>query len=103
MLPMKPGYPNLSAVGEEHLLSQPVTGAFFDIFVDIFHEKLLDNGLIGPEVEDLSDRLLATPEYAPVMQTLFDQAFDRNRMASRKLFCWPAICSAPILPIPGHR
>jgi hypothetical protein len=62
----------------EHLLSQPLTGAFFDIFVDIFHEKLLDHGLIGPEVEDLSDRLLATPEYAPVMQDLFDQAFDRN-------------------------
>ena len=63
---------------DEHLLSQPVTGAFFDIFVDIFHELLLDDGLIGPEVEDMSDRLLATPDYAPVMQALFDQAFNRN-------------------------
>ena len=63
---------------DEHFLAQPLTGAFFDIFVDIFHEKLLDHGLIGPEVEDLSDRLLATPEYAPIMQGLFDQAFDRN-------------------------
>jgi hypothetical protein len=63
---------------DEHFLSQPLTGAFFDIFVDIFHEMLLDHGLIGPEVEDLSDQLLATSDYAPVMQTLFDQAFDRN-------------------------
>ena len=63
---------------DEHLLSQPLTGAFFDIFVDIFHEKLLDHGLIGSEVEDMSDQLLATPDYAPVMQVLFDQAFDRN-------------------------
>ena len=63
---------------DEHLLSQPMTGAFFDIFVDIFHELLLDDGLIGPEVEDMSDRLLATPDYAPVMQALFDQAFNRN-------------------------
>jgi hypothetical protein len=60
---------------DEHLLSQPLTGAFFDIFVDIFHEKLLDHGLIGPDVEDLSDRLLASPDYAPIMQALFDQAY----------------------------
>jgi hypothetical protein len=63
---------------DEHLLSQPLTGAFFDIFVDIFHEKLVDHGLIGAQVEELSDSLLATPEYAPVMQALFDKAFDSN-------------------------
>src|SRR6185295_1562212 len=48
---------------DEHLLSQPLTGAFFDIFVDIFHEMLVDHGLISSEVEDMSDRLLATPDY----------------------------------------
>ena len=60
---------------EEHLLSQPLTGAFFDIFVDMFHEFLLEHGLIPPEVEDLSDKLLATPAYAPVMQALFRPCF----------------------------
>lgn len=60
---------------KEHKLSEPLTGAFFDIFVDIFHECLLDYGAITPEVEDLSDALLATPEYAPTMQVLFDAAF----------------------------
>jgi hypothetical protein len=63
---------------EEHDLSQPLTGAFFDIFVDIFHEKLREHGLITREVEDLSDRLLATPDYAPIMQAFFDRAFSRN-------------------------
>jgi hypothetical protein len=63
---------------KEHDLSQPLTGAFFDIFVDLFHEHLLEAGLISPEVEELSDRLLATPDYAPVMQTLFDRAFSRD-------------------------
>jgi hypothetical protein len=63
---------------KEHELSEPLTGAFFDIFVDIFHEQLLEMRLIPPEVEDLSDRLLATPEYAPVMQALFDEAFMRD-------------------------
>jgi hypothetical protein len=60
---------------KEHKLSQPLTGAFFDIFVDIFHECLVDYGCISPEMEDLSDKLLATSEYEPVMQELFDGAY----------------------------
>ncbi|MEM1288710.1 MAG: hypothetical protein AAGH60_10195 [Pseudomonadota bacterium] len=63
---------------KEHQLSQPLTGAFFDIFVDIFHEFLVDYGAITPQVEDLSDQLLATPDYAPVMQRLFDEAFHKR-------------------------
>ena len=45
---------------KEHKLSQPLTGAFFDILVDIFHECLVDYGCITPDMEDLSDKLLAT-------------------------------------------
>jgi hypothetical protein len=41
----------------------------------IFHEHLLDAKAISREVEELSDSLLATPQYAPVMQSLFDRAF----------------------------
>ena len=60
---------------KEHHLAQPLTGAFFDILVDLFHEMLLDYGAITSEVEELSDQLLATEEYAPVMQDLFDEAY----------------------------
>ncbi|WP_300031880.1 hypothetical protein [uncultured Roseobacter sp.] len=60
---------------KEHHLSQPLTGAFFDILVDIFHEMLLDYGAISAEMEDLSDQLLATADYAPVMQEMFDEAY----------------------------
>jgi len=63
---------------KEHKLSQPLTGAFFDIFVDLFHECLVDHGCITPEMEDLSDKLLATADYAPVMQKLFDAAYSAN-------------------------
>jgi hypothetical protein len=52
-----------------------LTGAFFDIFVDIFHEQLVARGLISEALEDLSDRLLATPAYAVIIQALFDEAF----------------------------
>ena len=63
---------------KEHKLSQPLTGAFFDILVDIFHECLVDYGCMTPEMEDLSDKLLATPDYAPIMQRLFDEAYLNN-------------------------
>ena len=63
---------------KEHQLSQPLTGAFFDILVDLFHECLLDYGAIDAYMEDLSDELLATPQYEPVMQALFDRAFALN-------------------------
>ena len=42
---------------------------------------LLDYGAISPELEELSDKLLATPEYATVMQAMFDEAFAANPAA----------------------
>jgi hypothetical protein len=60
---------------DEHDLSMPMTGALFDIFVDIFHESLLDSRLISPDVEDLADQLEYVPECEPLIQALFDQAY----------------------------
>lgn len=62
----------------EHKLSQPLTGAMFDILVDVFHERLLARDLITPEMEDLSDRLENMPVYGDVMQALFDQRYAEN-------------------------
>ena len=39
----------------EHDLSEPLTGAIFDILADIFHESLVERGLISPEVEELAE------------------------------------------------
>jgi hypothetical protein len=63
---------------KEHDLSEPLTGAFFDIFVDLFHEHLVDAGLISPELEDLADMLFEHPRYAPMVQAGFDCAFARD-------------------------
>jgi hypothetical protein len=60
---------------DEHDLSMPLTGALFDIFVDIFHESLLERRLISPKVEDLADRVQYVPEYEPLIQALFDDAY----------------------------
>ncbi|WP_323780916.1 hypothetical protein [Leisingera sp.] len=65
----------VSGWSSEHALSEPLTGAMFDILVDIFHERLLVHDLITPEMEDLSDRLEETPYYSDVMQALFDARY----------------------------
>ena len=64
---------------EEHDLSLPLTGAMFDIWIDIFHESLLDRRLISPEVEDLADQVERVPEYQGLIQSLFDRAYALNR------------------------
>ena len=40
---------------DEHVLSQPLTGAIFDILADLFHESLVERGLISREIEDSAD------------------------------------------------
>ena len=50
----------------------------FDIFVDIYHERLLLHGLISAEEEDLSDQLEDSPEYNDVMQEIFDARYAEN-------------------------
>ncbi|MEP2641555.1 hypothetical protein [Roseobacter sp.] len=63
---------------KEHKLSEVMTGALFDIWVDVFHENLLDRGLISHALEDLSDRLEGDPNYQQVIQPLFDAAYAQN-------------------------
>ncbi len=62
----------------EHALSEPLTGAMFDILVDIYHERLLVHDLITPEMEHLSDELEGSPEYSDVMQQMFDARYAEN-------------------------
>jgi hypothetical protein len=62
----------------EHKLSQPLTGAMFDVLIDVFHENLLDAGLIPPEMEDLSDRLEGDPRYGDILQGQFDALYGQN-------------------------
>ncbi|MEM7222024.1 MAG: hypothetical protein AAF495_03535 [Pseudomonadota bacterium] len=62
----------------EHKLSQPLTGAMFDILVDVFHENLLEQGLIPPEMEDLSDKLEGSDDYSDIMQERFDHFYAQN-------------------------
>lgn len=60
---------------DEHDLAQPLTGAIFDMLVDIFHEELVERGLFSASAEDLSDRMEDQPDYHHVIQPIFDEAF----------------------------
>jgi len=68
---------------DEHDLSEPLTGAFFDVFVDIFHDKLLQRGVISAEVEALMDELERRRELAGVIQSFFDRAYAEDPKAVR--------------------
>lgn len=94
---------------DEHDLSQPLTGALFDILVDLFHENLLDRGLLDPAVEDLADRLEYEPAAGRLIQALFDRAYPVNAAAFRECFadardlmgvylarCWRRLRGGPV-------
>ncbi len=59
----------------EHDLSEPLTGAMFDILVDIYHERLLVHDVITPAEEDLSDQLEGSDDYTAIMQDTFDERY----------------------------
>ena len=69
---------------KEHALSQPLTGAIFDILVDIFHEQLLDRALISPELEALSDRHEHQPQYQSRVQAMFENAYSGESQAFKQ-------------------
>ena len=61
-----------------HKLAQPLTGAIFDIFVDIFHEELVSLGAISTTLEAMSDKLEGDPSYAAILQSEFDLAYQSH-------------------------
>ncbi|OED43151.1 hypothetical protein AB833_04405 [Chromatiales bacterium (ex Bugula neritina AB1)] len=63
---------------DSHLLAQPLTGAIFDIFVDIFHEELVRLGAISTNLEQLSDLLEGTPEYEARLHGEFEAAYEMH-------------------------
>lgn len=63
---------------DEHDLSQPLTGAIFDVLVDVFQEILVARGIISRQLADMSDEIREHPEYEPVIQSVFDATYARQ-------------------------
>jgi len=69
---------------DEHALAQPLTGAMFDVLVDVFHESLVARGLISTEFENLADMLEFGSARNPLIQDAFDAAYARNAAGFRE-------------------
>jgi hypothetical protein len=72
-------YERMSTVGREpHDLSLPLTGAIFDVMVEVFQKELVENGLIS---EDLAQRSLHSAEVITddgTIQSEFAAAYGLN-------------------------
>jgi len=71
---------------DEHDLSLPLTGAFFDILVDIFHGLLVERRLIGPALAALADRVPRIPAEQHRVQAGFDKAYSVEPAGFREAF-----------------
>ncbi|MGH6891818.1 MAG: hypothetical protein ACREEP_06135 [Dongiaceae bacterium] len=71
---------------DEHLLSQPLTGALWDTWVDLFHEDLLDYGLISRSVEELADEIEYHEELDRLIQPDFDAAYADDPAGFKQAF-----------------
>ena len=60
---------------DEHDLAQPLTGAVFDILIDIFHRGLFERGLIEADLAEYTDDVLGNPEVEEEVQARFDIAY----------------------------
>ena len=60
---------------DSHKLAQPLTGAIFDILVDIFHEELVRVGAMTANLEQMSDLLEGSAQYGAELQDDFDIAY----------------------------
>ena len=69
-------YRKMSDVSSEpHELSLPLTGAIFDILVDVFQKELVSHGLITQDLATRSTQGAVPNRNLPAIQAEFDQAY----------------------------
>lgn len=71
---------------DEHELSEPLTGALWDTWVDLFHEDLLRCGLITRSVEELADEVEYQAKFDPIIQQEFDTAYADDPIGFKHAF-----------------
>jgi hypothetical protein len=68
---------------DEHALSQPLTGALFDIIVDVFQEILVAHSFVSPEIAAMTRQVRDKPDAEAVIQAHFDKAYAAQPEAFR--------------------
>jgi hypothetical protein len=66
-----------------HALAQPLTGAVFDVMVDVYQQQLVDRGLISEALDRLSGRTSGVAVDDPGVDAQFAAAYWRRPHAFR--------------------
>ncbi len=69
---------------DEHDIAKPLIGAFFDYFIDLYHELLVERGAISPELEMLADAAERDPALLDDVQRGFEAAYAARRGEFRR-------------------
>jgi hypothetical protein len=67
-----------------HSLAQPLTGAVFDLLVDIYQQTLLERGLISASVDRASGRLSGIAVDDPAITAMFSAAYSGRHEAFKR-------------------
>ena len=62
---------------DEHDLSEPLTGAVFDVLLDIYEAHLVARGLIPQSLADMVAEVGHLRAFAPIIQAEFDRCYPR--------------------------
>jgi hypothetical protein len=67
-----------------HDMSLPLTGALFDLLIEVFQHNLVDDGLIDQELDTLSRGLTEGDANEALVQALFDKFYRQNPEGFKK-------------------
>ena len=70
----------------EHDLSEPLTGALFDLMMDVYQAALVERGLIPPSFADFVDGVGHLRAFAPIVQADYDRHYPRDPQGFRLAF-----------------
>lgn len=91
-----------------HQLAQPLTGAVFDVLVDVYQQNLVEGGLISADLDRLSGRVTGVPVDDPRIDARFaaayrgrHEAFKAELVAARDYVGTVLACTWRRLP-PNH-
>jgi hypothetical protein len=74
----------ISCQPERHKLAQPLTGAIFDILVDIYQQTLFERGLISASLDRASGRVSGETVDDPVIDVMFAAAYRGRHEAFKR-------------------
>ena len=71
---------------DEHDIAEPLTGAVFDLLLDLYQAGLVERGLIPAGLAELSDARGHLRAYAPLIQAEYDRWYPRAPQEFRRAF-----------------